>query len=211
MLLFGHTGITLGVAVLLNGVLIQSRTRKNKMTESFQSSSETHYAQEHPPGSKLSSLTSLANYIDIRLLLTGSLLPDIIDKPLGMVFLRDSLSSGRVFCHTLAFLILITLAGFYLYRRYGKIWMLTLSFGTFTHLILDQMWKSPQTLLWPLYGLAFPKAALTGWLSKIGHALFTIPEVYVPEIVGVAVIMWFMWVLLRRRTVCVFIRQGRVD
>jgi len=214
MLLFGHTGITLGAAVLLNGILIKRyglRTRKNKMTESFQSSSEIHCAQEHPPGSKLPSLTSLANYIDIRLLLTGSLLPDIIDKPLGMFFFRDSLSSGRIFCHTLAFLLLITLAGFYLYRRYRKTWMLTISFGTFTHLILDQMWKSPQTLLWPLYGLAFQKAALTGWLSNTIHVLFTIPEVYVPEIVGVAVIIWFMWVLLRRRTVYVFIRQGRVD
>jgi len=181
------------------------------MAESSRSSAEIDYAQERPPGRKLLSFTSLAGYIDIRLLITGSLLPDIIDKPLGMVFLRDSLSSGRVFCHTLVFLILITLAGFYLYRRYGKTWMLTLSFGTFTHLILDRMWESPQTLLWPLYGLSFPKAALAGWLSNIIHALFTIPEVYVPEIIGVAVIIWFMWVLLRSRTVCVFIRQGRVS
>ena len=214
MLLFGHTGITLGAAVLLNGILIKRCrlcTRKIKMTESFQASSEIHCAQEHPHGSKLSSLTSLANYIDIRLLLIGSLLPDIIDKPLGIFFLRDSLSNGRIFCHTLAFLLLITLTGFYLYQRYGKTWMLTLSFGTFTHLILDQMWKSPQTLLWPLFGLAFPKAALTGWLSNIIHALFTTPEVYVSEIVGAAVIIWFMWVLLRSRTFCVFIRQGRVS
>jgi len=91
----------------------------------------------------------------------GSLLPDIIDKPVGQFFFRDTFSNGRIFCHTLLFLILITLAGLCLYRSRGKTWLLGFSFGTFMHLIQDQMWLEPRTFLWPLYGFAFEKIDLT--------------------------------------------------
>lgn len=213
MLIFGHTGITLGAAVLLNGILIKSyglRTWENKVRERFQPSFEIHSAQEHPSSSRLSSLTSLANHIDIRLLFIGSLLPDIIDKPLGTFFFRDTFSSGRIFCHTLAFLLFITLIGFYLYRSHGKTWMLTLSFGTFTHLIFDKMWRAPQTLLWPVYGWTFEKVDLTHWIWNIFYAVRTDPGVYVPELVGMAILIWFVVVLVRRRQVYAFIRNSKL-
>ena len=211
MLVFGHAGITLGAAVLLNGILIKRyslRARENKMRQSFQPSSEIHSAQDYPSGSRLSWLTSLGNHIDTRLLLIGSLLPDVIDKPVGMFFFRDTFSSGRIFCHTLLFLLLITLAGFYLYRSYGKTWMLTLSFGTFTHLICDAMWLTPRTLLWPLCGWTFEKVDLIHWMLGIFYALRTDPRVYVPELVGAAILVWFVVVLVRRRRFYAFIRNA---
>lgn len=196
MLIFGHAGVTLGAGVLLKGTLTRSyslQPRVNKVTD----------------GSRARWLTFLEK-IDIRLLLIGSLLPDIIDKPVGQFFLRDSLSSGRIFCHTLAFLLLITLTGFYLYRSHGKTWLLVLAFGTFTHLICDRMWLAPQTLLWPAYGWAFPKCDLTYWLQNIFYALFTDPAVYVPELVGMMILIWFVLVLVRRGRVHAFIRNGQV-
>jgi hypothetical protein len=36
---------------------------------------------------------------DIRLLILGSLLPDLIDKPLGHIILPEN--NGRIFAHTL--------------------------------------------------------------------------------------------------------------
>ncbi len=136
MLVFGHTGITLGATILLAGALkstVSPHVRGNKLT-----------GQEFPvtndsPRNKLSWFIFLRQYIDIRLLLIGSLLPDIIDKPLGQFFFRETFSSGRIFAHTLLFFVLITLAGYYLYHKRNKTWLLALSFGTFTHLILDQM------------------------------------------------------------------------
>jgi len=196
MLIFGHAGVTLGAGVLLKGTLSRSyslQPRVNKITD----------------GSRARWLTFLEK-IDTRLLLTGALLPDIIDKPVGQFFLRDSLSSGRIFCHTLAFLLLITPTGFYLYRSHGKTWLLVLAFGTFTHLICDQMWLAPQTLLWPAYGWAFPKSDLTYWLQNILYALFTDPAVYVPELVGMMILIWFVLVLVRRGRVHAFIRNGQV-
>ena len=197
MLIFGHTGITLGAGVLLKSTLTRSyplQPRVNKITD----------------GSRASWFTFLEK-IDTRLLLVGSLLPDIIDKPLGQFVFREYLSNGRIFCHTLAFLLFITLSGFYLYyRSHGKTWLLVLAFGTFTHLICDQMWLAPQTLLWPVYGWTFPTYDLTYWLQNIFYALFTDPAVYVPELVGMVMLIWFGLVLVRQRKVNAFFWNGQV-
>lgn len=213
MLLFGHTGITLGAAVLLTNTLARSypvQPRVNKVMECPESTSKMHSAQSDPSPGRARWFTSLGNHIDIRLLFVGSLLPDIIDKPVGTLLFRDSLSNGRVFCHTLAFLLLITLVGLYLHRNHGKTWMLTLSFGTFTHLLCDRMWLELRTLLWPLYGFAFEKIILTHWLQDTLRALHTDPAVYVPEMVGAAILVWFAVVVAGRRKVSVFIKYGQM-
>ncbi len=47
--------------------------------------------------------------IDVRLLMLGSILPDLIDKPLGhLIFPEDN---GRIFAHSLLFVILLVLIG----------------------------------------------------------------------------------------------------
>jgi membrane-bound metal-dependent hydrolase YbcI (DUF457 family) len=213
MLILGHTGITLGAAVMLNSALSKSyplTTKQNKAKEYLQTSSELVPAQNCTSDSIASWLAYLANSIDIRLLLISSLLPDIIDKPVGQFFFRDTFSNGRIFCHTLLFLILITLAGLCLYRRRGKTWLQVFSFGTFMHLVQDQMWLYPQTLLWPGYGFAFEKLDLTYWAQNILYALRTDPGVYVPELIGAAILIWFVLALAHRRKVRTFIRNGQV-
>jgi len=198
MLVLGHAGITLGAAAILSGALGSSRS-----------------SQAVPPGNstsrKASWFTSLGRRIDIRLLLVGALLPDIIDKPVGQFFFRETLNNGRIFCHTLLFLIIITLAGLYLYRWRSRTWLLVLSFGTFMHLILDEMWRSPPTLLWPVLGLAFERADLTNWMHDMLHALLTSPQVYVPELVGAAIVIWFAVELVLKRKVFAFIKYGRTS
>lgn len=179
MLIFGHTGITLGAAVLLDGILTKRyslSSEEKKLRECDEHSAGTVPTQDCSSGSRASWFISLANHIDIRLLLIGSLLPDIIDKPTGHLFFKDTFSNGRIFSHTLLFFIVITLFAFYLYRSHGKRWLLTLSFGIFAHLMQDQMWLEPQTLLWPLHGFAFERIDLTNWIPGIIHALLTNPR-----------------------------------
>lgn len=213
MLIFGHAGITLGAAVLLNAALSKGyplTTKGNKLKGRLPPSSELVPAQNRTSGSRASWLASLGNRIDIRLLLIGSLLSDIIDKPVGQFFFRDTFSNGRIFCHTLLFLLIITLTGLYLYRSYGKVWLPVLSFGTFTHLIFDQMWLEPRTLLWPLYGFAFKRIDLTDWTSGILHALLTNPSVYIPELIGASILIWFVLVLVLRGKTYSFVKKGQV-
>ena len=214
MLILGHTGITLGAAVLLNGALARSRIlpmKGSKPNEPRQDSSGVAQAQELSSAKKVSWLASLANNIDIRLLLLGALLPDIVDKPIGQFLFRDTFGNGRIFSHTLLFLIVITLAGLYLSRRHHQTWLVVLSAGTFSHLILDQMWLTPQTLFWPWFGFTFVKLEdIAYWAQDILTALLTAPSVYIPELTGAVILIWFVLELALRKKVYVFLRNGQV-
>ncbi len=213
MLLFGHAGITLGTAVLLNGILTKIQTivtKTNQLKEQPQASTRTPVYRSSSSSSVPPWFTSLADRIDIRLLLIGSLLPDIIDKPIGRFLFRETYNNGSIFCHTLLFLIVITAGGLYLYRYRNKTWLLALSFGTFIHLILDGMWLAPQTLLWPLYGFSFERIDVNSWIQHLFYNLLNKPVVGIPELVGVAIIVWFVWLLVHRRTLYAFIRSGQV-
>ena len=214
MLVFGHAGITLGSAALLTIVLSKSRFNRTTGSESIQPSL-TSFRNSQPPNDspsyKTSWLSSLVSHIDIRILLVGSLLPDIIDKPIGHFVLRDTISNGRIICHTLSFLIVVTLAGLYLYQSRGRTSLLAVSFGTFTHLIFDQMWRAPRTLFWPIYGFTFDRADITDWIPNILRALVTDPHVYVPELAGTAILIWFLLRLVRRRRVFYFLKSGQVQ
>ena len=214
MLILGHVGVTLGAAVLLDRVISKSPPYfaiHDKADKHNRSSSESVAAQAGNPSTTSSAFASLANHIDIRILLIGALLPDIIDKPVGHYFFRDTFSTGRIYCHTLLFAVILLLAGLYLYTSRKKLWLLVLSFGTFIHLILDQMWLQPRTLLWPLYGLTFEREDLTDWTLDILRNLVSLPQVYVIEIIGVTVIIWFIATLIRNKTVYAFIKKGIVS
>jgi len=154
--------------------------------------------------------TSLANRVDIRILFIGSLLPDIIDKPVGRYIFSDIYGHGRIFAHTLLFFIVITVAGLLLYKYRRRIWLLTLASGTFMHLILDEIWYNPRTLFWPFLGFTFERSDLTDWLLNILHSLISDPAVYVSEAAGLAVLLWFGLALVRRKKLGVFIRYGQV-
>jgi len=208
MLFLGHAGITLGTALLLNSALAKGNAfRPRKVPEL---SPEKHPPQNQAPPHLVSWFATLRNRIDIRLLLIASLLPDIIDKPLGQLLFKETFSNGRIFCHTLLFLILLTSIGIYLQRKYGKNWFLVLAFGSFAHLIFDQIWQIPKTLFWPLFGFAFEKIDLSMWIRDILYALLNEPSAYVPEIAGGVVLVLYAWVLVRSRKTYALIRRHEV-
>jgi hypothetical protein len=161
----------------------------------------------------------------------GSLVSDIIDKPLGWWLFGNSPSSSRIYAHTLLFAMSLTVAAIYLYLRHRKRYLLYVSFGTVTHLILDQMWLNPRTLLWPLYGWSFEKTCsnLGDWLeglpalpadishSNVGHwfemgltLLTKEPGTYVPEIIGGLVLVALLFNLVRQRRLRSFLRSGHI-
>ncbi len=185
MLLFGHTGLTFGVTLLVSGA-----TRL--------------------PNSRLAALGRLAARIDLRLLLLASLLPDLVDKPLGHYVLADLFGTGRIFTHTLLFFVIISGLGIWAYWR-GHLWPLTLALGSGSHLVLDAMWRDPVTLFWPAYGIQFPAATFEGsYLELLWYALTHYSEVYIPEIVGLLVFVFVGLRLSRRRQVLAFLRRGRL-
>jgi inner membrane protein len=146
--------------------------------------------------------------LDLRFLLVGSLLPDIIDKPVGDFFFHETISNGRIFSHTLLFLLIISIAGYLLWRR-GHLWLAALAIGSFWHLVLDEIWLSPRTLFWPLFGFHFEKLGIDNPIGYWLHSLFSNPAVYIPEIIGALVLMWFVVRLIRRRALVSFLKSGK--
>ena len=196
MLLLGHLGITLGAAVLLSTIMGEQDspcTRRNEAHKSSSSSSDTVQVASDSQNHIKSWLSRLLTHQKVKPLIIGSLLPDIIDKPVGLYFLRKTFSSGRIFGHTLLFSTLTALTGIYSYRRCRKPQPLYLSFGVITHIILDKMWRRPKTLFWPIRGCKFEKEDTSHWIGKMFCELRTEPETYIPELVGAAIFLGLVW------------------
>jgi membrane-bound metal-dependent hydrolase YbcI (DUF457 family) len=106
-------------------------------------------------------------------ILLGAVLPDLIDKPIGEILLADSLSNGRLMAHTLLFAGICALIGLALYRRRSDPSGLALSGAVLLHLGEDQMWRIPETLFFPLFGLAFPQGIVEAhWWEYFIAAFF---------------------------------------
>jgi hypothetical protein len=135
---------------------------------------------------------------DIRLLVIGALLPDIIDKPLGHIILSEN--NGRIFAHTLLFsvsLLLIALA----YRK-----LLPLSLGVSVHQLLDGIFLDPEGALWPLFGgFESTEYRLVEWFDALLEP-FTIAE----ELLGLSIILLviFRFDLFKVRMILRTLRTG---
>ncbi len=208
MLLFGHIGITAGVVKACDALVSMSRP-----DNSYEPDSSSRFGivirkqrlRLHP---LLSWIKDRLGSIDYRIVLLGSLLPDFIDKPLWLFAIGYIAPSGRGYAHTLLFNLTLFICGLILFR-YRKSWLLIISLYSFMHLIFDQIWDSPVVLLWPLLG-PLPVKETVGWLFNIIQALFSQPSVYIPEIIGLVIILLFAYRLMIRRSFISFIRGGAV-
>lgn len=84
----------------------------------------------------------------------GSILPDLIDKPVGILIFYDTIGYGRIYCHTLLFAGLVLFAGILVYLKYPRsgLLLLAMAAGIFTHQVLDAMWLQPSNWYWPVLG-----------------------------------------------------------
>ncbi|MEE8414362.1 MAG: metal-dependent hydrolase [Dehalococcoidales bacterium] len=187
MLLFGHIGITAGVARACDIII----------------------SAAEPGGSRLipwlGRVKNRIGQVDYRLVLLGSLLPDIIDKPVFLLVGGVSLS-GRDYAHSLLFSLVLLIAGLVLIL-YGKSRLLTVSLSALTHLIFDQIYNNPVTLFWPLLG-PLSGGEVASWLPGVVFGLFNYPGAYIPEITGLLIVLLFAYRLVKRKGVTSFIREG---
>jgi len=215
MFVLGHVGITVGLSLVVDFGLRKKYGRAIGETSAATGKADT-IKKDHKANPPLGTGAKLAVFMrsmDYRLLILGSILPDIIDKPLGsLLFVNFFDNSGRIIAHSLLFLIIIAVIGFLLYRRWRQRWLLILSFGTAVHLLLDEIWKDPHTVLWPLLGWSFEKGNKdNNWWVGIWHSFTQAsPYVIATETTGVVLLIVFLIVLVRRKKLYAFIRYGRL-
>ena len=143
--------------------------------------------------------------VSMKWLLLGTVLPDLIDKPLyyalclwtGRQGAAIGLISGtRTIGHTALFLIFCGAISWFCKSRNGA----ALSAGVATHLLLDNLGDLfangfsaySHALLWPLLGWNFPVMPYPGLISQVGHLLDFKHLVF--EILGAIVLL----VILKR-------------
>jgi membrane-bound metal-dependent hydrolase YbcI (DUF457 family) len=108
----------------------------------------------------------------VILTVIGSMLPDLIDKPLGHIILAGSIDYGRIYAHSGLFFIAILVIGIVYHQKKGSWILMGLAAGVLSHLALDSMWELPVTLFYPFlgdFGLHnFPDYIGESFLKEIG-------------------------------------------
>jgi inner membrane protein len=207
MLLFAHVGITLGAATAISGLVKLKRGafpgEKTAGNSQPGAESVSQPALKKPAFSAW--FEALGKCVDIRFLIIGSLLPDIIDKPLALF----PIGPGRGYAHTLAFALLVFFIGLYFYFKQKKTLALGLSFGVFSHLILDSMWSNVHVLLWPFYQWTFPPGSPSQWLPLWLSELPVSPRIDTFEGIGLLICLLFAWTVFRNKKVKAFLKRGK--
>lgn len=144
--------------------------------------------------------------VDVRFLLVGAVLADVIDMPIGTIVLADRFSTGELWSHSLIFPTLY-MSAVLLFTRRGRArraWM-ALGIGWMFHLLLDGMWVDRDVFLWPFFGWEIPIGESPYWPLAWERAMSD-PWRWMTEIAGLAYLVW-LWAGLglsnasRRRSV----------
>ena len=205
MLFFGHIGITTGVVKVCQKLTTGRKSVRSEIPLKLHSAKDLskHFILRGSIYDKIKS-------IDYRFVLLGSLLPDIIDKPMWLFTSSHFDWAGRGYAHTFLFNFLLLAIGLILVVRWNKTWLVTIALCSFIHLIFDQMWLTPTTLWWPLMG-SIPREATVGWVSALTHGLKTNPYVYVSETMGFIITLYLSLRLVIQKREANFLKTGNLD
>ena len=150
--------------------------------------------------------------VDIRFLVLGAILPDLVDLTIGTVLFADRYSSGELWFHTLllastymTLVLLLTRRG----RRRRA--FMALGVGWLFHLLLDGLWTDPEILFWPFFGWEMPVGESPFWPLAWERALSD-PWRWILEAVGLVYLIW-LWTasgLGKKGTRTDVIRTGRL-
>src|SRR5918996_1018379 len=151
--------------------------------------------------------------VDVRFLLAGALLPDLIDLLLGTVVFADRYSTGELWAHSLL-LPTLYMGAVLLATRRGRRRraLMAVGVGWLFHLLLDGMWVDERVFLWPFFGMELPTGAAPYWPMAWERAMSD-PWRWVLEVIGLAYLGW-LWIrqgLHHRDRREALLRTGRLD
>jgi len=121
----------------------------------------------------------------------GSVLPDIVDKPLGHIVLMSSLDNGKIFFHSLVIVLLFIITGLIVWHYYQSFSFLVVGFGMFLHQVVDMMWLEPVNWYYPLLGPYRTEVSPDYFQRAILAELSSVTEwIFFTAIVVVAIVLY---------------------
>jgi hypothetical protein len=164
--------------------------------------------------------------IDYRFIMIGSMLPDIIDKPLILLTASEPVGVAKFIAHSSVFIIVLLLIGGgynLIYKRQGIILM---ACAGIAHMLEDSIWRFPQSFFWPYYNQILiykesrPTMNVIDISKRIGSIIesvtklnmkkmFLESEVLVLQIFVVMLILFLFLILLSNRNLIRFPRMAR--
>jgi hypothetical protein len=144
--------------------------------------------------------------VDYRIVFLAALLPDIVDKPIGRVFLRAKFGTGRLWAHTLLVNLALFCVVFFLRGRVKRQFVLV-PISSLLHLAEDGLWSAPKVFWWPLFGTTFPRDTSRSFLGVQWRAAL------IEEAIGLAVLLWLFAShrMLSRDGIRSFLRTGMLE
>lgn len=130
--------------------------------------------------------------MDLRFLMLGAILPNLIDTPVGLLF-WDQLRNVRLVSHALVFgsVLMISVLVSTRRGRPRKRWM-PIAIGVLMHLFLDAMWQQSETLWWPFLGWSFT-ARPFATAAQYVESVVTDWRMWALEAVGLAYLAMLAW------------------
>jgi membrane-bound metal-dependent hydrolase YbcI (DUF457 family) len=108
--------------------------------------------------------------------IAGAILPDFIDKPLGLILFPQALDNARTFGHTLLIVGIITALALIAWRSRRTLLIFGLAGAVLLHQILDEMWHEPVTWFYPLGGMFQPRPEVNFYVSYFWLEITSLPE-----------------------------------
>ena len=146
--------------------------------------------------------------VDYRVVAVASLLPDIIDKPIGRILFKERFGSGRLYAHTLLLNVALFCVLFFMRGRIKRQFVLV-PISSLLHLAEDGMWSQPKVFWWPLFGSKFP---VDHSHVSLAHYLLR-PGIIAQEAVGLLLLLWLFGShgKLNREGLANFVKTGRLE
>lgn len=139
---------------------------------------------------------------DLRWVVFLTLLADIIDKPFGLVIFSETINNGRVWFHSIA--VNLALSVVLLLWRKPLVYVLAL----WMHQLCDRMWMRPWVALWPVTGrFGYRDLPIDEWVYNVFN-----PYNVISDAIGLAVLAGFVWYhgLFRGERLIQWLRTGDI-
>ena len=121
----------------------------------------------------------------------GSVLPDLVDKPLGHIIFASTLDNGKIFFHSLIIVLLFFITGLIVWRLYKSHSFIFVAVGVFLHQIVDMMWTQPVNWYYPFFGQYQAEAHADYFLNAIIAELTSVTEwIFFIALLAIAFLMY---------------------